>query len=268
MSNFPHTTTLPHTMELMSAAVFHNSERLSDRLSSIVESYSLQESESFQNHSRDSDLDDITPSAYRRRPVLKSIDEIVVVAFRNENSGHNNKNKSDHQAGDYMSYYERAESFLDDKGLFHVEPDAEVRVKKHFNISTNIDLLTSNQSNSIISEGSPSLKEITGSSLLARRCGFRTDTPVQSPISTSKDSNDSTPNSLKMLNHNTAFHPNKVCRFADKTASNSNYIAEDNADDAGIQIPSHSPKCRKKVLFSDWKLTANITNSNEDDCSV
>ena len=170
---------------------------------------------------------------------------------------------SECQEFDYLTSYERAERFFDEKGLIVVEPGVETKIRKHIKILTDLEPSSDHHANSPFYEGSPSLKNITGSSLFARRASLKVETLDQNPNEKSNLSQERSPASCDLKKHQQkhrpSLHPIKISRFAEKSQKNEPKEEEEGSCDSGALPANHSPKVHKISQFTEWKLEATIT---------
>lgn len=120
---------------------------------------------------------------------------------------------------EYTACYERAEVFLDENDVKFAEPGAESKVRKHVKVLTRAKTLQEEHSESPLYVGSPSLRNICDSSLLARRINSKEQSPMSqkstfeedSPLSMSKTSS---------INHTSPI-PQKISKFGGDSRKNS-----------------------------------------------
>lgn len=134
------------------------------------------------------------------------------------------------QNSDFNGYYERSEKFLDEQGFHMVQPSDEIKVRKYIKVLTAPERSLSQQSNSPLYDGSPMIKNVSGSSLLARRASRN-----NSVDSRNSSSDDQSPRSISSTNGGTMFQtPQKFSKFAEKSTAD----GMSNEEEEKVQICS------------------------------
>lgn len=145
----------------------------------------------------------------------------------------------------FLDLYERAEQFLDESDMKIVEPGVETKVRKHIKIfSSSLTGLDQNPESPLYA-GSPSLKNIADSSLLARRFS----SAIQSPLSNKSATGEESPLSLSKassLNHTSPI-PQKMSKFGEVSRKNSiDVIFEEEKMQYNFHVPSENEVVRTR----------------------